>query len=157
MFHPDVNVWEVVLRVLVVYAGLFILIRLTGKKELGQLAPMDFLAMLMVSETISPALTGGDHSVTTGLVAAASLMAITFGMDRLTYRFKGAARLLHGDAQVIIRDGKVVEQVQEREKLSMPELQAAVRREGLEGIDDVKLAFVETNGRISVIPKESSK
>jgi uncharacterized membrane protein YcaP (DUF421 family) len=155
MFQPSTSLLEIVVRVLVVYAGLALLIRMTGKKELGQLAPMDFLTMLIVSETVSPALTAQDSSVTSGLVAAATLMALTFGLDWLTFRSKAVARLLHGEAKVIIEDGRVIAEVQDDEHLTTAELEAAVRREGVESVDEVKRAVVETNGRISVIPKQA--
>jgi len=155
VFQPTSNLIEIVLRVLLVYAGLSLLIRLTRKKELGQLAPMDFLTMLIVSETISPALTAGDSSVTAGLVAATALMSLTFLIDWLTFRSESAARLLHGSARMIIDDGEVIKAAQRREKLTVDEITAAVRSEGVEAIAGVKRAFVETNGRITVIPKDA--
>ena len=154
MFQPSTSLLEIVVRVVIVYAGLYLLIRLTGKKELGQLAPMDFLTMLIISETVSPALTAEDSSITGGLVAAATLMGLTFLLDWLTFRSKRLAQLLHGRAKVIIRDGDVIAQVQRSEHLTGGEIEAAVRREGVEKIEEVKVAYVETNGRISVIPKD---
>jgi uncharacterized membrane protein YcaP (DUF421 family) len=153
MFQPTANLFEVLLRVLLVYGGLALLVRITRKKELGQLAPMDFLAMLLLSETVSPALTAGDTSVTTGLVAAISLLGLTYLVDWLTFRSTAAARLLYGHAKVLVRDGHVVEDVRDQEKLSLEEIQSAVRREGIDDLLKVKLAFIETNRRISVIPK----
>jgi uncharacterized membrane protein YcaP (DUF421 family) len=154
MFHPTTSLLEIVARVVIVYAGLAVLIRLTGKKELGQLAPMDFLTMLIVSETIAPALTAQDPSITSGLVAAATLMSLTFVLDWLAFRSSAVARLLHGRAKVLIEDGKVLSDVQRGEHMTRHEIDAAVRREGVERIEKVKLAYVETTGRISVIPMD---
>jgi len=151
MFQWSTPLLEIVLRVAVVYAGVFLLFRLVGKKELGHLTPMDFLAMLLVSETVSPALTGQDSSVTGSLVAAATLMGITLAMDWVTWRWKAAARVIEGVPQVLIHDGKVLKDVQRREKLSDDEVASALRREGVESADEVHLAVVEPSGRITVI------
>jgi uncharacterized membrane protein YcaP (DUF421 family) len=151
MFQWSTPLLEIVLRVAIVYAGVFLLFRLVGKKELGQLAPMDFLAMLLVSETVSPALTGQDPSVIGSLVAAATLMGITLAMDWVTWRWKGAARVIEGVPQVLIHDGRVLKDVQRREKLSDDEMASALRREGVERTEDVRLAVVEPSGRITVV------
>ena len=154
MFQPSTALLEVVLRVVLLYGGLFLLLRLVGKKEIGQLAPMDFLAMLLVSETVSPALTGQDTSLTASLTAAATLILLTFVLDWATWRWRGVARALEGKAQVLIDDGKVDRDVQRREKISEEELLAALRREGVERAADARLAVVETSGRITVVPRE---
>jgi uncharacterized membrane protein YcaP (DUF421 family) len=156
MFQPTVPLLEIAGRVLLVYAGLFLLLRLTGKKELGQLAPMDFLTMLLVSETVSPALTGGDESVTGGMVAAATLVLLTFAIDWTSFRSKAFARAMSGVPQVVLRDGKVDRDVQRRERLSDDELDAALRHEGIGRRDEVHRATIETNGRVTVVPREES-
>jgi uncharacterized membrane protein YcaP (DUF421 family) len=151
MFQSSTPLLEIVLRVSLVFVGVFVLLRVVGKKEIGQLAPMDFLAMLLLSETVSPALTRQDSSVTASLVAAGTLIGLTLAIDWVAYRWRGVARVVQGVPQVLIHDGKVVADVQRREKLSDEEVQSALRREGVEHASDVRLAVVEPSGRITVV------
>jgi uncharacterized membrane protein YcaP (DUF421 family) len=154
MLEMTANPLEIVVRVATVYLGLLVLLRLTGKKELGDLAPMDLLAMLVLSETVSPALTAQDHSVAAGGVAAATLLLCTHLMDRATFAWSGLRRLVHGVPKVLVHDGEVDRRVQRRERVSASELETALRIEGVEDVKDVHLAVIEPTGRITVIPRK---
>jgi uncharacterized membrane protein YcaP (DUF421 family) len=151
MFDLTARPLEIVVRVAIVYLGLFLLLRLVGKKELGQLAPMDLVTLLILSETVSPALTAADASLTAAALSAGTLLLITFAIDWLTYRSPRLTRLVEGEASVLIEDGKVDRDIQRREKLSDDEIYAALRREGVAGPEEVRRAYVETNGRITVL------
>lgn len=151
MFDPTVSLLGVVARVLVVYAGLFVLLRLAGKKELGQLAPMDFLTILLLSETVSPALTAGDDSLPVAGAAAATLLGITLLLDESARRWPALGRLVEGRPSVLIRDGELDREVQKRQRLTDADVECALRREGVEAVSQVKRAVVEVTGKISVI------
>jgi uncharacterized membrane protein YcaP (DUF421 family) len=153
MFEMTASIGEIVLRVLIVYAGLFALLRLTGKRGLSELAPMDLLTMLILSETVSPALTHGDTSLAAGFTAAGTLLALTVLMEWATWRWPRFARVAEGRPQVLIADGKVDRAVQRRHKISDEDLASVLRREGLEDPSDVGRATVEVTGRITVVPK----
>jgi uncharacterized membrane protein YcaP (DUF421 family) len=151
MFQMSTSPLEIVVRVVVIYAGLLVALRVVGRKELGQLAPMDFLAMLIVSETVSPALTRQDDSVTAAGVAAVTLLALTFAVDWVTHRWRAAARIVEGEPRVLIEDGRVDREAQRKERISDQDLESALRREGIEHASEAKRAVVEPNGRITVI------
>ena len=153
MFTPQTNLLEIVVRVVLVYVALTVLLRLGGKKELGDLTPMNLLAMLLLSETVSPAITRQDPSIVAGLVAAATLLGLTVIVDRLTFRFRAVERLLEGQAAVLIEDGKVVEEVRRRERITEEQLKTALRDGGVPGPEEVERAFVEPTGRISVVAR----
>lgn len=144
---------EVVGRVTLVYVFLLVIVRVAGKREIGELGPLDFLAMLMLSETVSPALTKQDSSLPVALTAAGTLIALTMLVSWLSYRFRTFERLVDGAPRVIIENGRVDVVVCRSERISEQELESALRREGIDAPDEVRRAILEPNGRITVIPK----
>ena len=155
MFTPQTDLLEIVLRVALVYAGLYILVRLSGKKEIGQLGPMDLLAMLLLSETVSPALTRQDTSVLAGWTAAATLLGATFVIEWITHRSRTAERWIEGRPLTIIDDGVVRRALKDRLRITDQELASALHEQGLESPAQVKRAVVEANGHITVIKKRA--
>jgi uncharacterized membrane protein YcaP (DUF421 family) len=146
---------EIVLRVAIIYAALTVLLRISGRREMAQLRPVDLLTMLLVSETVSPALTGGDESVAGGLLAAATLMALTVVTDMLVFRSRRAERLLEGRAVLLIRDGKVNGEVMRRYRITDEDLHCALRQAGLLTVDQVGRAYVESDGEITVLDRDA--
>lgn len=157
MFEMTEDWWEIIVRVVLVYVGLLVLVRLSGKRQLGQLAPMDLLTLLLVSETVSAALTGEDSSVTGGMLAAGTLFVLTFIIAVLAYRFRGFETVSEGTPRVLIQDGRLNEEVMASERITVQELGTALRMNGVSVIDDVMLAMVEPSGAISFIKAEKSK
>jgi len=144
---------EVVVRVAVVYLTLLVFIRFSGKREIGELGPMELLSMLLLSETVSPALTAQDNSLPASLVAAGTLLALTGIVGRITYHSRTMERLIEGVPRDLITAGVVNERTLRQERISGQELKMALRKEGVQSPDDVQAAFVEPNGRISVIAR----
>jgi uncharacterized membrane protein YcaP (DUF421 family) len=151
MFTPSTNLLEIVVRVLLVYVGLYVLVRISGKREIGQLGPMDLLAMLLLSETVSPALTAQDTSILAAWTAAAALLGATFAVEWLTHRSRRAERWIEGRPHVLIEDGEVHHALQRRLRISDQELASALREQGVDTVADVKTATLEPNGRITVV------
>jgi uncharacterized membrane protein YcaP (DUF421 family) len=145
------SIWLIPARVAVIYAGLLLLIRLRGKKEMGRLSPMDFLSMLLLSEAVSPAMTDGDSSLGAAGLAAASLVAVSFVTAWLSFRFRAAERLLDGTPSVLIRDGQVDAKTRTRESISDQELAMLLRQAGIDSPSQVRLATVEPSGKISIL------
>jgi uncharacterized membrane protein YcaP (DUF421 family) len=145
---------EIVGRVVVIYVALLVMVRAAGKREIGSLGPMDLLAMLLLSETVSPALTRQDPSLVASLTAAGTLLALTTLVSWLNYRFRAAEGVIEGRPRVVIRDGRVDDAVCRSERISDQDLAAALRKEGVASPEDVATAIVEPNGRITVIPKK---
>jgi uncharacterized membrane protein YcaP (DUF421 family) len=153
MWEPAIRLAEVVLRVSIVYLVLLGLVRLAGKRELGQLGPMDLLAMLLLSETVSPALTAEDTSVSASLTASATLLALTAIVGRATYHSRTLERWIDGVPIVLVRDGRVIPDAMKSERISHAELEAALRHNGLDRLDEVALAVAEPDGQITVVKR----
>ena len=153
MFAPTTSLLEIVARVALIYLGMILLLRLAGKRELGQLAPLDLLGMLLLSETVSPALTGQDHSLPAGFTAAATLLLLTVLIGRACFRSRRVERWIDGEPVVLARDGKLFDQACERERISRQELDAALRKNGVLVAAETKLIMLEADGSISVVPQ----
>ncbi len=138
-------------RVVVVYLLVLVLVRLAGKREVGNLSPMEFLSALLLSETVSPALTGGDDSLAAGAVAAATLMLLTIAINVLSHRFRWFEVATEGSPALLVRSGRVNRRVMKQERITQQQLDAALRREGVDSVGAVRKAYVEPNGEITIL------
>jgi uncharacterized membrane protein YcaP (DUF421 family) len=151
MWNLAIPVWELVLRSGVVYAFLLVLLRLTGKRQIGQLAPFDLVLLLVLSNAVQNSMNGGDNSLVGGLVSAVTLVTLNYGISYATFRSKRLEGLIEGRPQVIIHDGRVFEDVMRHAKLTHHELSAALRQAGCSCAEEVRVAVLENNGSISVV------
>ncbi len=153
MWKLDGSIFEIVVRAFIIYAGLFILFRLVGKKQLGEMAPFDFVLVLIISESVSNALGAGENSITGGLISASTLILVNYIVDFFSYKSKSFEKLMDGEFKILIRDGKMDAKVCKSEKITKSELEEALRQLEIEKIEDVKIGFLETNGKISAFRK----
>lgn len=147
---------ELVMRAASVFILLFLMFKIWGKKHLGQMAAFDFVLLLIMSEAVQNSLVDGDKSIPGGLIVIATFMVLNSLMNIISFHSRKAERFLEGSPKVIIRDGKLMEDVLNKEKISLPELLECVREEGVLHLKDIGLAVLEANGKISVIKKEDA-
>ena len=146
--------WEFVLRGLLVYGFLLIMLRLTGKRQVGQLAPFDLVLLLVLSNAVQNSMNAGDNTVAAGFILVATLLAVNGFMGWLTWRSKKAEILLEGRPQILVHNGLMDERILRAERITQHELMAAVRQAGLSDLTEVRVAILENNGRINVIARE---
>ena len=151
---PAVSVLELVVRGVVVYVALLVALRIFGKREVGQFTIYDLVFVLLVANALQPAMTGPDTSLVGGLVLIAALVTANAVVARLD-EVPAIHRLFTPAPAVIIRDGDYVEGEMKREGVTEDEIDMAIREHGLTGAKDVKLAVLEADGTISVVPKDS--
>ena len=145
---------EIVARVAFVYVACIVLLRVSGRREMSELSQMDLLVMLLISETVSPALTGGDDSATGGAIAATTLLALYVLTGYLAFRFRRFERLAQGSAAVLIEDGRIRSDVLHRFRITDDDLRTTLHQHGILHMAEVKRAFVEPDGEITVIKKK---
>ena len=155
MWSLSIPWWELIVRAVVVYGFLLVLLRLTGKRQVGQLAPFDLVLLLVLSNAVQNSMNGGDNSLSGGLLIAVTLVALNYGLGQLTFRSKRLEALVEGHPQVLIHDGKLFEHVMARAQLTHHELLAALRQGGCTSIEEVRSAILENNGSISVVPRRN--
>jgi len=151
--HSLTHWWEFIVRAVIVYLFLLILLRFTGKRQVGQLAPFDLVLLLVLSNAVQNAMNGGDNSITGGMLLATSLVAINWSVGFLTFRNKKIERLVEGRPEILVHGGHVDHAAMRRCQMTMHELDAALRAEGCCGPEEVRYAVLENNGHVTVIPK----
>src|SRR6202171_6291849 len=122
MLNLAIPIWELILRSAVVYGFLLLLLRLTGKRQVGQLAPFDLVLLLVLSNAVQNSMNGGDNSLIGGLISAGTLVAVNYAVGLATYRSKKLEALIEGRPQVLIHNGKIVKDVMTEARLTMHEL-----------------------------------
>ena len=155
MLNLAVPWWELIVRSAIVYAFLLILLRLTGKRQVGQLAPFDLVLLLVLSNAVQNSMNGGDNSLIGGLISAFVLVGLNYVIGVVTFRSKRLEFLIEGRPQILIHNGQLFEDVMARAKLTHHELDAALRQSGCASVHDVHAAILENNGSISVVPKSA--
>jgi len=115
---------------------------------------MDLLTILLLSETVSPALTAEDSSVSAGMIASATLVGLAVLVAILTYRSRVFERVVEGVPAVLVTDGTVHQRVMAAERITQQELEVALRESGVESVSEVRLAVVEPSGKITFIQAE---
>ena len=149
MWKLAVPWWELVLRATLVYAFLLALIRITGKRQIGQLSPFDLVLLLVLSNAVQNSMNGGDNSLVGGLVSATTLVAVNYAVGFLTFKSKRMEALIEGRPMVLIHNGKLFEDVMARAQLTHHELDSALRQAGCDCVAQVHCAILENNGSIT--------
>src|SRR5438067_13042193 len=137
MWHMSLVWWEFVLRGIIIYFFLIVLLRLTGKRQVGQLSPFDLVLLLVLSNAVQNAMNGGDNSVVGGMISAVTLVGVNWIVGLLTYRSKRMEALTEGRPDVLIRDGKLFKETLEHDKLTHHEVMSALREAGCASVEDV--------------------
>jgi uncharacterized membrane protein YcaP (DUF421 family) len=150
MFHLSIPWWEFVLRAGAVYAVLLVLLRMGGKRQLGQLSPFDFALVLVVSNALQNSMNGGDNSLVGGILSAVVLVGINMLVAWVVRRNRKAEKFVEGVPKVLVRNGHVYEQMLQRENIARQDLDAALREAGALDLSEVHVAMLETTGQISV-------
>lgn len=141
-------------RTLVIYVVTLIGIRLSGKREVGQMTPFDLVVLLLLANAVQNAMTGPDTSLQGGVVAAATLLIANNVVARLAERSRRVRTVLEGTPRLLIRSGRVLQQNLLEERVTVEELHQALREHGIASAEDVALAVLEIDGTISVLKKD---
>ena len=146
--------WEFVLRAAIVYGFLLVILRLTGKRQVGQLAPFDLVLLLVLSNAVQNSMNGGDNSITGGMILTCTLIGLHWIVAWVTYHNKTIEGLIEGRPVLLIHNGHIDRRAVRRVQMTVHELEAALRAEGCACANDVRFAVLENSGRISVVMKE---
>jgi uncharacterized membrane protein YcaP (DUF421 family) len=151
MFALSAPWWQYPLRALVIYVMVMVLVRVSGKRAVGQFTPFDLVLLILIGNAVQNGLNGGDNSLTGAVILAVCLIGINFGVALLSSRNRSFEALVEGVPVVLARHGRVFRDVLRRELVSHQDFQEALRSHGIRALDEVELAILETDGRISVI------
>lgn len=145
--------WELILRAAIIYLFLLIILRVSGKRQIGQLSPFDLVLLLVLSNAVQNSINGGDNSLVGGVISAITLIGLNYLVGLATYKSKKLEALVEGRPEVLIHNGVLFTQVLDRQKLTHHELNSALRAAGCACIEEVHFAILENDGQITVQPK----
>lgn len=146
---------DVVIRAVGVYLVLLVVLRISGKRTMAQVTTFDFILLLIISEAISEALVGEDSSLTAAAVVVITIVLLERLSDYISWRLPRVKRVLESVPVVLVEDGRPIRDVMDRERISSDDVLAAAREtQGLESMDQIRWAVLETSGDISVVPRQ---
>jgi uncharacterized membrane protein YcaP (DUF421 family) len=148
---PEAPIWALVFRGVVVYVALVVALRLSGRRELGQMTSFDLVLLLLVSNAVQNSLNAGDNSLGGGLVSAATLFLLNRAVGYAAWRWRWFEQLIQGRPLRLVTDGRVHEGALRSERLTMAELRSALRKQGIARVGDCRQVILEPDGTLTAI------
>ena len=148
---------EIALRTAAVYIVVLLGIRLSGKREVGQMTPFDLALLLLISNAVQNAMTGPDTSLVGGVIAAATLLVLNYLIAEVSGGNRRFRKFIEGQPSLLIHDGQIMTASLAKEHVSLDELQRALREHGISTPNEVALAVLEVDGSISCLKYDDLK
>jgi uncharacterized membrane protein YcaP (DUF421 family) len=146
---------DLVVRSVVIFFFVFVLTRVVGRRELSSMEPFDIILLVVIGDLVQQGITQSDDSVTGTLIVLATIGLLTVGLSYVNFRVRRLRPLLEGTPIVLVDDGRVIDPHLARERITMEDLTAQARMQGIASLDDVRWGVLETSGQISFVKKES--
>jgi uncharacterized membrane protein YcaP (DUF421 family) len=144
---------DIVLRSIVLFVFLVVLMRVLGRRELSSMEPFDLVVLIVVGDLVQQGVTQQDYSVTGAVLSVGTFGVLTVFVSWISFRFPRARPVLDGRPVVLLEDGRPIEDNLRRERITLEELAAQGRVNGIEKLERVKWAVLETGGQVSFIKK----
>ena len=157
IFIPDVSLFEIILRGSVMYIALFALLRIILKRQGGTLGMTDLLLITLLADASQNAMAGGYKSIPDGIVLVGTLIFWNYALDWLSFKSEWFGRLIEPPPLSLIKNGKMLRKNMKLELIKEDELLMELREQGLDDVSKVKEAYIESDGRISVIQYEEKQ
>jgi uncharacterized membrane protein YcaP (DUF421 family) len=157
MFPGTHVIVEIILRTVVIYLVVLVGVRLSGKREVGQMTPFDLVLLLLISNSVQNAMTGPDTSVLGGIAAAVTLLVMNYGVAEVSGINRRFRKVVEGQPSLLVHDGQIIAPHMAKEHVSMDELERALREHGINNYHDVALAVLEVDGSISCLKYDELK
>jgi uncharacterized membrane protein YcaP (DUF421 family) len=141
----------VALRTAIIYIVVLLGVRLSGKREVGQMTPFDLTLLLLISNAVQNAMTGSDTSLAGGIIAACTLLLLNYVVAELSGGNRRFRRFIEGQPTLLVHNGEMISAHMAREHVSADELHRALREHGIADYKDVALAVLEVDGSISCL------
>jgi uncharacterized membrane protein YcaP (DUF421 family) len=145
---------DLAIRAVALFFFVYLLTRVTGRRELSSLQPFDLILLIVLGDAIQQGLTQDDYSVTGAMIVVGAIASLQVGTSFLSFKFPWARRVLDGDPILIVQDGQVIESNLKRERLTVEEVAEEARGQQIASLEDVQWAVFEPSGKISFIPKQ---
>jgi len=144
---------DLVVRAVVAFLFVYLLTRVIGRRELSSMQPFDLILLVMIGDLVQQGVTQNDFSVTGALLVGSTIGLMTVAVSYTSFRFPRLRPVLDGEPVIVLEDGKPIDRNLRRNRITLEELAAAAREQGVGSLDAVQWAVLETNGRISFLRK----
>ena len=144
---------DIVLRAILLFGFLLVITRVVGKRELSSLQPFDLILLIVLGDLIQQGVTQNDFSVTGALLVGSTIALMTVGISYTSFRFPRLRPALDGEPVIVVEDGEPIDRNLRRNRITLEELAAAARADGIGSLDSIRWAVLETNGKISFLRK----
>lgn len=149
---------ESVLRGVAIYAFILLIVRLSGRRTLAQMTPFDLVLILIVAETTQQALLGDDFSIINAIVLIVTLFTLDIGLSYVKRSSRTVDQWLDGAPTLLVADGKPIDDALKQARIGLNDIMEAARKlHGLERLDQIKYAVLETAGDISIVPAPGAR
>ena len=145
---------DLVFRAIVLFAGVMLLLRVVGRRELATMEPIDFILLVVLGDAIQQGLTQSDNSVTGALIVIFTIGILQVSLAYVSFRSSRVRTVMEGEPLVLIENGNVLERNLRRARIAREELAEEARLSQLASLSDVAWAVLETSGKVSIIPKK---
>jgi uncharacterized membrane protein YcaP (DUF421 family) len=145
---------ETVLRVVIIYIVILVGLRVLGKREFGELSPLELITLMLIPDLVAQGVVRSDYSLTNSIIAVTTLFSLVFLISQLTHRFGWLERFIGGEPTLLVAKGKVLTRNLNRERISIEELYAHLHKAGCEHLSDVRWAVLEADGHVAVIQEK---
>ncbi len=153
MFNMSLPWWEFIVRGVVIYVFIILLLRIGGRKQIGQLSPFDLVLLLIISNAVQNSMNGGDNSLVGGMIIACALVSINWIVGYLNKKNKKVSHFIEGRPEVFIHNGRVHQDILDKNNMTPDDVSAILRKNSIVHIEDVRYGVLEVNGAISIIRK----
>jgi uncharacterized membrane protein YcaP (DUF421 family) len=154
LFQVTVHPMELVLRGTAMYWFLFALLRFVLRRDIGSIGVADVLLLVLLADAAQNAMSGGYESVSDGFILVATIAGWNWLLDMMAYRFPAVRRMIEAQPLPLVRNGRLMRRNLRHEMITVDELMAKLREHGIERVDQVKAATMESDGEISIIKHE---
>jgi len=144
---------DIVLRAAAAFVLVFLLLRVTGRRELSTLEPFDLILLVVIGDLVQQGVTQSDMSFTGRVLAVGTFTVLAVATSWLSYRFKAMRKVLEAAPLVVVEHGKPIEHNMRAERLTLEEVAEAARLQQVASLEDVEWAIIEPSGQISIIPR----
>lgn len=154
IFQLSVPWWEFVLRAAVVYLFVLVLVRLSGKRTVGEFTAFDLIVVLLLGESMQSALVQNDTSVLGPVLTATTLISLNWLLAFISTRSKTVDRIVEGEAVVLVRNGRILTSKLRSQNVPKSDVLEAMRRAQLGSLSEIAVATLETDGEITIVPRK---
>ncbi len=147
----DVAPFNLIARAAIVYFAVLILLRISGKRQIGQMGATEFVSVLLISNAVQNSMNAGDNSLVGGILVAVVIISLSIAISFLTYKSKFFQQLFEGTPRLLIHEGKYIEKALQKEFLSKTEVNGLIRKQGHSNVSEIKVGVLEADGTLSLI------